>query len=141
MTKVESNELVISLETGDDDFNRLLPEWETLYSAAAISTVYVSPYWAKAWERTLGSTHTPVVITVRRNGKLQALWPFCEVRSLSGTGLWPLGYHTADDAAPLMLTSDQSLLDALKTGLNIALKTYSLIWLPLLKKEFHSNTM
>ena len=51
-------------------------------------------------------------------------------------GLWPLGYHLADDSSPLMLKDDPLLLDALKAGLNNALKTYAIVWLPLLKKSF-----
>lgn len=71
---------------GDEAFDRLQPEWQALYAAAAGASPFLSWEWIAAWHRWLGGGRTPRLFCARHGADLVGLLPLSEQR---GWGLWP----------------------------------------------------
>jgi CelD/BcsL family acetyltransferase involved in cellulose biosynthesis len=66
---------VIDEITTDDGFRALRHEWSELLDESCAPSVFLTWEWLYSWWRHVGGACRPAIITIRRNGRLEAIAP------------------------------------------------------------------
>lgn len=118
------SELGVSTETSCDlaVFERLEPEWRTLFESSSRDNYFTSYDWCKCWWESFGAPAgwKPVIIGVRREGQLVALLPL-SVRRVGPLNSADLMAGETGQYSDMLITKDaecdSGIYEALWTGI------------------------
>src|SRR5258706_8726239 len=79
-------DLTVGAHRGAAALDSVASEWDELLQRIPKASAFATPGWARAWWRTYGRHHEPVILEVRDGARLVALLPL-QVSHVRGVGM------------------------------------------------------